>query len=245
MKRIWLSVLVVAPLIFAGACSSDDVQAIIDDLTPPQGMIDELDCLTAGLDDAGWSIDALFAVIEAIDEGVNPLEDPEFATYDCETREFDAGFDSDEPQNGVLDVFVDGTIAEVGNTVMCDGLDLGEQFTATWDLSIGEGQTPVATGSGTFTVAWTTADNVMVAPGGATINRADGCVFRITSIGLNINPNLPESYPSGTIEFDTSGGVLVGLLTLRGSELADVSLVYQGKTYNFKINLETGDPVFN
>ena len=247
MKRIWMVVVVVAPLIFAGACSDDDVQAIIDEFVPPQGLLDQLDCLADGLDDVGYALDGLFeGVIPAIDG--DDLTQPESAVHDCETGEFSADLDR-ITEDGVLDVFLDGTTVEVDlppdSTNLCDGFDVREAFTANWTVELGPTTPRLATGTGTFTVRWLSANSLQIFPGEATINRTDGCKFQITSTSLTIDPNDAESYPTGTIEVSVNDGMLTGLMTFRGTDIADVSLVYGGTTYDFKINLETGDPIFD
>ena len=247
MKRIWLSVLVVAPLVFSGACSSDDVQAIIDDLTPPQGMIDQLDCLMLGLDDVGWALDGIFdGVVPAIDQEM--LTEPESATYDCETGAFAAELDRID-EDGVLDIFLSGTAVEVDlppdTTDLCDGLDVTEAFTANWTVDLGPTAAPIGDGFGVFTIRWPSANTVTIFPGTATINRDDGCKFEVTSTSLSFNPNDPESNPTGTVEVSVNSGVLTGLMTFNGTNIAAVSFTYDGQVYNFSINLDTGDPIFN
>ena len=173
MKRIWIVFLVVAPLIFAGACSDDDVQAIIDEFVPPQGLLDQVDCLVDGLDDVGWPIDALFeGVIPAIDgEDLTP---PESADFDCQTNLFSAELDR-VFEDGILDVFLNGNTVPLGNTNLCDGLDVTEGFTANWTVDFGPKAAPLGDGSGSFTIEWTSPRVVTINPGNATIDRVDGC----------------------------------------------------------------------
>lgn len=248
MKRIWMVFFLVAPLIFAGACSDDDVQAIIDEFVPPQGMLDQLDCLVDGLDDVGYALDGLFdGLVPAMDD--EQFTFPESGDHDCETGAFSAELDR-IPEDNVLDIFIDGTTVEVdlppNTTDLCvSGFDVGEAFTANWTVELGPTIPRMATGSGMFTIRWLSANSLQIFPGEATINRADGCKFQITSTSLTIDPNDEESYPTGTLEVSVNDGALTGLMTFNGSSIADVSLVYDGRTYNFGIDLETGEPIFN
>jgi hypothetical protein len=240
---VWISCLLVAPLIFAGACSDDDVQAIIDEFTPPQGLLDQVDCLMDGLDDVGWPFDALFdGVVPAIDG--EDLMPPESADHDCETGTFFAELDR-VFEDGVLDVFLDGTTTEIGATDLCDGLDVTEAFRADWTVDFGPKSAPLGDGSGSFTIEWTSARVVTINPGIATIDRVDGCRFQITAIDITIDPEDDESEPVGTVDISVNSGMLTGTLTFDGTPIVAVSLRYSGTTYNFRINLDTGEPIFD
>jgi hypothetical protein len=245
MKRMLLAFLVVAPLIFSGACSDDDVAAIIGE--PPPGLFTQLECLSLGLDDVGYVFDGLLdGVIGAINQ--EQLTQPESADFDCETGAFSAELDR-ITEDGVIDIFLDGTASEIdmppGTTDLCDGFDQGERFDANWSVELGPTAASIGDGFGNFNIWWSSATVVSISPGEATFQRDDGCKFEITSTSLQINPMLEDAYPSGVVEVSVNDGALTGSMTFDTSEIAAVSFNYAGTTYNFRINLDTGDPIFD
>jgi hypothetical protein len=218
MKRILTLFLLALPL---GGCGGSD------GFTPSPELLAAAECVGLSLED----LNEIFGEVTDLLNSIGGVIPPNM-TYDIATGDYTITLSF-----GTLA----GTVVSPDD--LDDGLGDGESATAPWALNGGLAGVATVTGEGSITMARSTATNFTVSGNGAV---TDGtCVLDSPAFNLAVN-TASTLGPVGTLNFTgtTPGGVITGLMTFDGSDLARITSQFAGEAVTFYLDLDTFIPEF-
>jgi hypothetical protein len=119
-----------------------------------------------------------------------------------------------------------------------DGLTIGEEATATWEMD-GFHPGAFATGDGSFQFMRSSATGFTVT-GSGSIADDEGCELDVTS--LDLTESSSSDFGVGMLVFSgrSSAGTITGTVTFDGTEGADIAAQFKGEVRMWTFHLPTG-----
>jgi hypothetical protein len=220
MSRLLVSTLF-PPVLLCGCGGSGD---------GPGGGVDD-----GGLADLSRCTADSFALLaylsdgfEALIDEINSIDRPEVSVWNSATGAY--VFEADLTNNGFNETTVSGQVSAV-NGSFADGLDVGDEIAATWNLLAGG-----INGNGMLGFEELANDQRALTGSGSFV-LLNGCVANFSNVDLTFST--PSSGPpDGSFDFviDLDGGTLTGTVTVDGTRFANVSATLNGVPVNFQID---------